>query len=121
MQFDIIWLLLATPLAFVLGWLASRFDFQQQRLQIGGMNRVMQLADVLEPQRQLLTLQAIILCGFLWQFVTSNFGSAGVSMNKGAVIAMTLSILVFRMLSWCKVSGIPLSAERTRPIVWLSG
>ena len=33
MQFDIIWLLLAMPLAFVLGWLASRFDFQQLRLQ----------------------------------------------------------------------------------------
>lgn len=33
MQFDIIWLLLAMPLAFVLGWLASRFDFRQLRLQ----------------------------------------------------------------------------------------
>ncbi len=33
MQFDIIWLLLAMPVAFVLGWLASRFDFQQLRLQ----------------------------------------------------------------------------------------
>ena len=33
MQFDIIWLLLAMPLAFVLGWLASRLDFQQLRLQ----------------------------------------------------------------------------------------
>jgi lipopolysaccharide biosynthesis regulator YciM len=33
MQFDIIWLLLTMPLAFVLGWLASRFDFQQLRLQ----------------------------------------------------------------------------------------
>lgn len=33
MQFDIIWLLLAMPLAFVFGWLASRFDFRQLRLQ----------------------------------------------------------------------------------------
>lgn len=33
MLFDITWLLLAMPLAFVLGWLASRFDFQQLRLQ----------------------------------------------------------------------------------------
>jgi hypothetical protein len=58
--------------------------------------------------------------------VQGNGGSTGgLIVDKkafsGAVIAMTLSILVFRMLSWCKVSGIPLSAERTRPIVWLSG
>ena len=33
MQFDITWLLLVMPVAFVLGWLASRFDFQQLRLQ----------------------------------------------------------------------------------------
>lgn len=33
MQFDIAWLLLLIPLAFLLGWGASRFDFQQLRLQ----------------------------------------------------------------------------------------
>ena len=33
MQFDVTWLLLAMPLAFVLGWLASRLDFRQLRLQ----------------------------------------------------------------------------------------
>ncbi len=33
MQFDVVWFLLALPLAFMLGWLASRFDFRQLQLQ----------------------------------------------------------------------------------------
>ena len=33
MQFDLIWLLFVLPFAFVLGWLASRFDFRQMRIQ----------------------------------------------------------------------------------------
>ena len=33
MQFDVTWLLLFIPLSFLFGWLASRFDFQQLRLQ----------------------------------------------------------------------------------------
>lgn len=32
MDFEISWLLLGLPAAFVLGWLASRFDWRQQRL-----------------------------------------------------------------------------------------
>jgi lipopolysaccharide biosynthesis regulator YciM len=31
MEFDISWILLGLPLAFVLGWLASRFDLRQLR------------------------------------------------------------------------------------------
>lgn len=31
MEFDLTWLLLGLPLAFVLGWLASRFDLRQMR------------------------------------------------------------------------------------------
>ena len=31
MEFDISWILLGLPLAFVLGWLASRFDLHQLR------------------------------------------------------------------------------------------
>ena len=31
MEFDATWMLLGLPLAFVLGWLASRFDLRQQR------------------------------------------------------------------------------------------
>ena len=33
MQFDLIWLLFVLPFAFVLGWVASRFDFRQLRIQ----------------------------------------------------------------------------------------
>jgi len=33
MDFDLSWLLLGLPLAFVLGWLASRFDLRQLRLE----------------------------------------------------------------------------------------
>lgn len=33
MEFDLSWLLLGLPLAFVLGWLASRFDLRQLRLE----------------------------------------------------------------------------------------
>lgn len=33
MEFDIGWILLGLPLAFVLGWLASRFDLRQLRLE----------------------------------------------------------------------------------------
>ncbi len=33
MDFDLSWLLLGLPIAFVLGWLASRFDLQQWRLE----------------------------------------------------------------------------------------
>jgi lipopolysaccharide assembly protein B len=33
MDFDWTWLLMATPLAFALGWLASRFDLRQLRLE----------------------------------------------------------------------------------------
>jgi len=33
MQFDVTWLLLLIPATFVLGWLASRFDFRQLQLQ----------------------------------------------------------------------------------------
>ncbi len=39
---------------------------QQQGLQIRGVNGVLQIADVLKPKRQLLTLQTIIFCGLLW-------------------------------------------------------
>ena len=31
MEFDLVWLLLGLPLAFVLGWGASRFDLRQLR------------------------------------------------------------------------------------------
>ncbi|MBW8464785.1 MAG: lipopolysaccharide assembly protein LapB, partial [Acidovorax sp.] len=31
MEFDLSWILLGLPVAFVLGWLASRFDLRQQR------------------------------------------------------------------------------------------
>ena len=31
MEFDLSWILLGLPLAFVLGWLASRFDLRQLR------------------------------------------------------------------------------------------
>ena len=33
MNFDLSWILLGLPLAFVLGWLASRFDLRQLRLE----------------------------------------------------------------------------------------
>jgi lipopolysaccharide biosynthesis regulator YciM len=33
MEFDLSWLLLGLPLAFVLGWLASRFDLRQLRME----------------------------------------------------------------------------------------
>ncbi len=33
MEFDLGWILLGLPLAFVLGWLASRFDLRQLRLE----------------------------------------------------------------------------------------
>ncbi len=33
MEFDLSWVLLGLPLAFVLGWVASRFDFRQIRLE----------------------------------------------------------------------------------------
>ena len=33
MDFDLSWLLLGLPIAFVLGWLASRFDLQQLRIE----------------------------------------------------------------------------------------
>jgi len=33
MEFDLSWLLLGLPLAFVLGWGASRFDLRQLRLE----------------------------------------------------------------------------------------
>ena len=33
MDFDISWLLLSLPIAFVLGWMASRFDLRQLRLE----------------------------------------------------------------------------------------
>jgi len=33
MDFDLGWILLGLPLAFVLGWLASRFDIRQLRLE----------------------------------------------------------------------------------------
>jgi len=33
MDFDIVWLLLGLPLAFLLGWLASRFDLRQLRVE----------------------------------------------------------------------------------------
>jgi lipopolysaccharide biosynthesis regulator YciM len=33
MDFDFIWLLLGLPLAFILGWLASRFDLRQLRIE----------------------------------------------------------------------------------------
>ncbi|MBP6851493.1 MAG: lipopolysaccharide assembly protein LapB [Rhodoferax sp.] len=33
MEFDLSWLLLGLPLAFVLGWLASRFDLRQLRIE----------------------------------------------------------------------------------------
>ena len=33
MDFDFSWLLLGLPLAFVLGWLASRFDLRQLRIE----------------------------------------------------------------------------------------
>ena len=36
MDFDISWLLLGLPVAFVLGWLASRFDLRQLRLENHG-------------------------------------------------------------------------------------
>ena len=33
MDFDLVWILLGLPLAFLLGWLASRFDLRQLRLE----------------------------------------------------------------------------------------
>jgi len=33
MDFDIVWILLGLPLAFMLGWLASRFDLRQLRVE----------------------------------------------------------------------------------------
>ena len=33
MNFDLSWILLGLPLAFVLGWLASRMDWRQMRLE----------------------------------------------------------------------------------------
>src|SRR5215204_4406517 len=33
MDFDLSWVLLGLPIAFVLGWLASRFDLRQLRLE----------------------------------------------------------------------------------------
>ena len=34
MEFDLSWILLGLPLAFVLGWWASRFDLRQLRDEI---------------------------------------------------------------------------------------
>ena len=33
MEFDLIWLLLALPIAFALGWVASRMDLRQLRME----------------------------------------------------------------------------------------
>jgi len=39
MSFDLQWLLLALPVAFALGWLASRFDLRQMRREQRGNPR----------------------------------------------------------------------------------
>jgi lipopolysaccharide assembly protein B len=33
MEFDLSWILLGLPLAFILGWVASRMDLRQLRLE----------------------------------------------------------------------------------------
>ncbi len=33
MEFDVVWILLGLPIAFGLGWLASRFDLRQLRME----------------------------------------------------------------------------------------